>query len=87
MTAARRDAEIVPCPTCHASARTPCVWSTGERRRLPCLARMKAAERYDATDRHSDTEMGSFVSDGLTQLDSDVSERDITEPLHPQEGQ
>ncbi|WP_176460286.1 MULTISPECIES: hypothetical protein [unclassified Rhodococcus (in: high G+C Gram-positive bacteria)] len=48
---------------------------------------MKAAERYDATDRHSDTEMGSFVSDGLTQLDSDVSERDITEPLHPQEGQ
>lgn len=85
MTAARREAEVVPCEDCEVPAGYPCVWLTGHPKKVPCLTRMKAAERYDGADPPEGANPTGFVRDGLTQLDSELSQRDITEPLHPQE--
>lgn len=49
------------------------------------MNRMRAAERYDGASAVGGANTGSFVADGLTQLDGDTNQRDITEPLHPQE--
>ncbi|NIL77651.1 hypothetical protein [Rhodococcus sp. B10] len=77
MTAAHNDAGIVACPDCHAPVRSRCVWPDGRERRTPCLNRLRAADRYDGA---------VSVGSGLTDLD-EPEQRDITEPLHPQEDQ
>lgn len=85
MTSAHREASIVACPDCRAAVGDRCVWPDGVVRRIPCMNRMRAAERYDGASAVGGAGSGSFVADGLTQLDGDTNQRDITEPLHPQE--
>lgn len=85
MTSAHREASVVACPDCRVGVGERCCWPDGVLRRIPCVNRMRAAEAFDGASVVAGAGTGSFVADGLTQLDNDTTQRDITEPLHPQE--
>lgn len=85
MTAAHREASVVACPDCEAPAGTKCRWPDGKPRRIPCNNRMRAAERYDGAAPPGSANPDGFDRQAVTQLDSEPPQRDITEPLHPQE--